>query len=252
MAVSIVRAAHGNFIWIVPFLCLLCGHGASAQTCLVDAPRYSLTGDTVSWVMTIASGRSCLHGVRFANVQFERLELLSPPQSGVVELQGSGFIYSPAADFRGEDSFSLGVLGVIKGKRGNSTIKVVVTVASSGSRNANSPAVMRAPASSLSDRSSDSRDNSPPAVSIVTPTEGARISGSSVALVADASDNVAVAYVQFIVSGKNVSSAVNSPPYATVWDSTAVPDGSYMLYAVAQDTSGNYGTSSVRITVRNK
>ena len=78
------------------------------------------------------------------------------------------------------------------------------------------------------------------------------ISGSSVALVANASDNVAVANVQFIIGGKNVGSAPTSPPYATVWDSTTVTDGSYTLYAVAQDTSGNYNTSSIRITVKNK
>jgi hypothetical protein len=78
------------------------------------------------------------------------------------------------------------------------------------------------------------------------------ISGSSVSLVANASDNVAVANVQFIVAGKTVGSVVTSPPYATVWDSTTVPDGPYTLYAVAQDTSGNYKTSSVRITVKNK
>jgi hypothetical protein len=73
-----------------------------------------------------------------------------------------------------------------------------------------------------------------------------------VSLTATASDDVALAKVQFIIGGKNIGSAVASPPYATVWDSTGVADGSYTLYAVAQDTSGNYKTSSVRVIVKNK
>jgi hypothetical protein len=67
-----------------------------------------------------------------------------------------------------------------------------------------------------------------------------------------------VANVQFIVAGndiaplqRNVGPVLMSPPYTTVWDSTTVADGSYALYAVAQDTSGNYGTSSIHIIVNN-
>jgi hypothetical protein len=246
----VVLLARGGFLWIVASIFSLYGCGASAQTCLTDAPRYRLTTDAVTWAMTLAVGRSCLRGVRFGNVEFEQLKLISPPQSGVVELQGSGFIYSPAAHFSGKDSFSLAVLGAISGRRGSSTINVIVTVVSNDTRDAYSPAVTRGAAGG--DHSTSSKDNSPPVVSIVTPAEATIISGSNVTLVADASDNVAVANVQFIVAGKNAGSVVTSPPYATVWDSTTVPDGSYTLYAVAQDTSGNYNTSSVRISVRNK
>ena len=42
------------------------------------------------------------------------------------------------------------------------------------------------------------------------------------------------------------------PSLDTVWDSTRVSDGSYMLHAVAKYTSGNYRSSSVFVTVKNK
>jgi hypothetical protein len=93
----------------------------------VDAPRYNLLEDTVTWSMTIANGRSCIRGVRFSNIQFESLKLVSPPQSGEVVLRGSGFIYSPKADFNGRDQFSLLVVGLVRGQRGSSTIQVNVS-----------------------------------------------------------------------------------------------------------------------------
>jgi hypothetical protein len=84
--------------------------------------------------MKIASGRSCVHGVRFGNVDVESVQLVSPPQSGQVELlQGPGFKYDAKADFGGQDAFSLAVVGTINNirgsTRGSSTIHVTVSVA---------------------------------------------------------------------------------------------------------------------------
>ena len=168
-------------------------------------------------------------GVCFSNVQFESLKLTSPPQFGQVVLQGSGFIYSPNADFHGQDLFTVVVFGELNSKRGSSTIQITVSVAPSGAG-----------------------DTTPPSVSFTAPSDGATVSGSLVTLTATASDDVAVANVQFVMGGTNIGSAIKSPPYATVWDSTGVADGSYTLYAVAQDTSGNYKTSSIHVTVKNK
>ena len=94
-------------------------------------------------------------------------------------------------------------------------------------------------------------DTTPPSVSLTAPSSGATISGSSVTLTATASDNVAVANVQFKVDGTNIGSAITSSPYTTTWNSTGASDGSHTLYAVAEDTSGNYATSSISVTVRN-
>jgi hypothetical protein len=202
--------------------------------------------------MTMASGHNCIRGVRFSNIQFESLKLTSLPQFGEVVLHGSGFIYSPKADFHGQDSFSITVLGAVNGKRGSSTIHVTVSVTPSGTRDATPISATPGSVPATSIPPSITADSTPPSVSFTAPSDGATVSGSLVTLTATASDNVAVANVQFISSGKTIGSAVTSPPYATVWDSTRVADGSYTLYAVAQDTSGNYRTSSVRVTVKNK
>ena len=95
------------------------------------------------------------------------------------------------------------------------------------------------------------QDTTPPSVSLTAPSSGATVSGSSVTLTATASDTVAVANVQFKVDGTNIRSAITSSPYTTTWNSAGVSDGSHTLYAVAEDTSGNYATSSISISVRN-
>jgi hypothetical protein len=88
-------------------------------------------------------------------------------------------------------------------------------------------------------------DTTPPTVSLTVPSSGATVSGPSVTLTATASDNVAVANVQFKVDGTNIGSAITARPYTTTWNSTGVTDGSHTLQAVARDTSGNYATSTL-------
>ena len=187
--------------------------------------------------MTIVNGRSCIRGIRFANVQFGGLKLVSPPQFGEVDLQGSGFRYSPKANFHGRDAFSLVIIGAVNGQPGSSTIQVTVSDNSSPSTSAGT---------------TPSADTTPPSVAFTAPSEGATISGSDVVLAATASDDVAVANVRFFLAGKKIGSTVTSPPYATVWDSTTVADGFYALIVVAQDTSGNTENSWVLVTVKNK
>jgi Bacterial Ig domain/Right handed beta helix region/Protein of unknown function (DUF1565) len=92
--------------------------------------------------------------------------------------------------------------------------------------------------------SSGSGDTTPPTVSITAPAAGVKVSGSTVALSANASDNVAVASVQFKLDGANLGSALTASPYTMTWDSTAVADGSHTLTAVATDTSSNRTTSA--------
>jgi hypothetical protein len=95
------------------------------------------------------------------------------------------------------------------------------------------------------------RDTTPPTVSLTAPSNSATVGGTSVTLSATASDNVAVANVQFKVDSTNIGSAVTSSPYTTTWNSTGVSDGSHTLYAVAEDATGNYATSSISVTVEN-
>jgi hypothetical protein len=107
---------------------LLGGQLAFARSCVVNGPRYNLIDDTVDWSIRIASGGSCVRGLRFGTVILENVKLVSPPQSGQVELLGSAFTYTAKADFNGQDAFSLAVFGVINQISGRSTINVNVSV----------------------------------------------------------------------------------------------------------------------------
>lgn len=94
-------------------------------------------------------------------------------------------------------------------------------------------------------------DTTPPTVSITNPTAGQTVSGAQT-VAASASDNVAVASVQFYLDGVALGTPVTSAPYAINWDTTLASNGTHVLTAKATDTSGNVGTSSpVTVTVQN-
>jgi hypothetical protein len=100
----------------------------SAQSCVSQGPRYLLTSDTVYWSVQLASGKSCVRGLRFSNVLLEKVNLIDSAKSGKVDLIGPGFRYTANPGFHGEDSFSVGVLGTANKTRGSSTIRVAVAV----------------------------------------------------------------------------------------------------------------------------
>jgi peptidoglycan/xylan/chitin deacetylase (PgdA/CDA1 family) len=85
-------------------------------------------------------------------------------------------------------------------------------------------------------------DASNPTVSLTSPKAGDALAGT-VTLSADASDNVAVDHVTFLVDGQSVGSA-SSAPYSLAWDSRSVADGAHSVTARAVDTAGNATTSS--------
>src|SRR6267143_6411293 len=95
-------------------------------------------------------------------------------------------------------------------------------------------------------------DTTPPTVSITSPTSGASVSGT-VTMTANASDNVGVAGVQFLLDGVNVGAEVTAAPYSAPWDTTTASRGSsHTLTAVARDGAGNHTTSApVSVTVVN-
>ena len=94
-------------------------------------------------------------------------------------------------------------------------------------------------------------DTTQPTVSITAPT-GGTVSGSSVAVSANASDNVGVVGVQFQLDGANLGSEDTSAPYSVTWNSTATANGSHALTAVARDAAGNQRVSSaVTVNVNN-
>ena len=93
-------------------------------------------------------------------------------------------------------------------------------------------------------------ETTPPTVSFTVPTTGSTVAGS-VLVVADATDNVAVAGVQFTVDDVNLGPEDTTFPYSIVWDTTGVPNGPHTLTAVARDSSNNIGMSSITVTSNN-
>ena len=93
-------------------------------------------------------------------------------------------------------------------------------------------------------------DTTNPSVSLTAPSNGATVS-NSVAVTANASDNVAVSKVEFLVDGAVVNTDT-AAPYSFSLDTLALSNGSHSLTARATDAAGNTATSAaVSVTVNN-
>jgi hypothetical protein len=87
-------------------------------------------------------------------------------------------------------------------------------------------------------------DTSAPTVSITAPADGATVTGPTT-VSANASDNVGVAGVQFLLDGSPLGSEDTTAPYSIPWNSSAATNGSHTLAARARDFAGNQTTSAV-------
>ncbi|ALN81195.1 esterase, PHB depolymerase family protein [Lysobacter antibioticus] len=87
----------------------------------------------------------------------------------------------------------------------------------------------------------DDIDPNPPQVALTSPANGASVSGV-VALSANASDDVGVERVDFLVDGALLASD-GEAPYAASWDSSTASNGIHNLQARAEDVTGNTATS---------
>jgi hypothetical protein len=86
-----------------------------------------------------------------------------------------------------------------------------------------------------------------PAISITGPTAGALLTvGNQTTIQATATDDVAIANVQFYINGQPVGTVVTTFPYTFAW--TPGSPGSYSLVARATDNVGNQ-TSSAPVVV---
>ncbi len=82
----------------------------------------------------------------------------------------------------------------------------------------------------------------PPSVVIQSPSEGDTFeAGSSIGVVADATDEVSVAEVSLELDGVPLAMTAMEPPYA--WTLTDLSSGSHVLVATAQDGAGNTASS---------
>jgi lysyl endopeptidase len=93
-------------------------------------------------------------------------------------------------------------------------------------------------------------DMTPPTTSITSPANGATVSGT-VSVTSNASDNVGVARVEFLVDG-GLAATDTSVPYSFSWNTTSLPNGSHTLRSRAFDAASNVGQSTVvTVTVSN-
>ncbi|HKB06390.1 MAG TPA: LamG-like jellyroll fold domain-containing protein, partial [Gemmataceae bacterium] len=94
-------------------------------------------------------------------------------------------------------------------------------------------------------------DTTPPTVGMTAPASGTTVSGSTT-VSADASDDVGVVGVQFLLDGQPLGAEDTTAPYSVSWNTTATLNGSHTLTARARDAAGNATTSAgVPVTVSN-
>jgi hypothetical protein len=95
-------------------------------------------------------------------------------------------------------------------------------------------------------------DVTAPTVAMTAPLNGTTIGGATT-LMANATDDVGVTGVQFLLDGAAMGAEVTTPPYSLSWNATSANEGAHVLSARARDAAGNATTSSgVSITVDNQ
>ena len=81
-------------------------------------------------------------------------------------------------------------------------------------------------------------DGTPPSVSVSSPAPVSTVAGV-VSVTANATDNVGVAGVQFLLDGANLGAEEAQAPYTVQWNTRLVPNGWHTLAARARDAAGN-------------
>jgi hypothetical protein len=246
------------------FLTTTSGSGSNSTTMVVaDAGYFSdgfgiTTGDTIQ-----LQGWSASQRVQVTNVNYSTRTLtLAAPRSWSSGT-GVALAYSGTAPDMGakESGFSAPTGGGTNPVCGNGVIETGEmcdgnnlggntcpagtsgTVTCSSSCQLNTTQCVTAPAG----------DTTAPTVSVTAPTAGSTVGGSSVPFRVTATDNVAVASVQFRIDGINVGNPDTAAPYEVIWNTIGTPNNStHVLSAVATDTSGNTKTSAnVSVIVSN-
>jgi thermitase len=89
---------------------------------------------------------------------------------------------------------------------------------------------------------SNTPDQTPPTISITSPTNGARVSGT-VTVLLSATDNVGVTRVDLYVDGV-IAATSTSAPFTFRWNTKKVRAGAHTLQCKAYDRAGNIGNSA--------
>jgi hypothetical protein len=94
-------------------------------------------------------------------------------------------------------------------------------------------------------------DTTPPTVTVVSPEEGATLSGMVIKS-STATDDQRVERVQFLLNGQPLGPELTTTPYQLSWDTRTVGNGAYQLGARATDAAGNVGVANaINITIQN-
>ncbi|KQW52750.1 hypothetical protein ASC77_00025 [Nocardioides sp. Root1257] len=97
---------------------------------------------------------------------------------------------------------------------------------------------------------STAADTVAPTVALTAPAPGATV-GNTVTVSANASDDVGVVGVQFLLDGAPLGSEDTTAPYAVSWDTLTATNGAHTLRARARDTVNQTTSSAVDVTVTN-
>jgi hypothetical protein len=89
-------------------------------------------------------------------------------------------------------------------------------------------------------------DTTPPTVSILNPTSGAKVSGT-VGISAKASDNVSISSLKLYIDGKLVSSG-NTSSLSYSWNSRKASSGTHTISSTAADAAGNLASISISVS----
>lgn len=90
-------------------------------------------------------------------------------------------------------------------------------------------------------------DNQPPTISITAPVNGAIVArNSQITIQANATDNVAVAKVEFLVNGALICIDTTTP-YSCNWKTSGKPNANFTISAKAYDLSNNAAINAVNV-----
>lgn len=87
-------------------------------------------------------------------------------------------------------------------------------------------------------------DSTPPTVAVTAPRQGQVLTIPQVTVSADASDNVGVVGVQFLLDGVPLHSEDPTAPYTLTWSTAGVSAGQHTMSARARDQAGNQATAA--------
>ncbi len=83
-----------------------------------------------------------------------------------------------------------------------------------------------------------------PTVNIYQPAAEANVSGKVVTISASVTEKTGIAWVQFMVDGRNIGAELSAAPYSMLWDSTSIANGSHTLTAEVRNAANLKGVSN--------